>query len=202
MPAGGGALYSYSWLVSENGGTYSISDSCTVNSGSGQESGNYVMCIIPGNALTVGHTYGFELQVNGSMGGENATYSIPTAVTVASQLTAPSAPLISAPMIYTGQQEVINATLPNTGTPPYSYSWHISADNGTFSSSTECTANSGSGQLPGSIVNCTIPNDTLAIGYGYTFELELTDSATAAESAVSGPSNMIIVPYNLARFGH
>jgi hypothetical protein len=202
MPANGTALYSYSWLVSDNGGTYASSDNCMVNSGSGQKSGNYVMCIIPGNALTVGQTYGFELQVNGSIGGTAATYSIPTAVTVASQLIAPAAPLISAPMIYAGQQEVINATLPGTGTPPYSYSWHVSADNGTFSSSTECTTNAGSGQAPGSIVNCTIPSNTLTIGNGYNFKIEVADSATAAESAISEPSNVIIVPYALARFGH
>jgi hypothetical protein len=195
IPSTGTSPYTYNWLVSTNGGvSYSATTPCTTTSGSGQSSGNTVTCSIPVNTLTIGTNYLFELKVTDSASTqETATSSASTSVTVSSQLTAPAIPTISANNLDVYQIETINGIIPSTGTSPYSYTWHISVNGGAYSGATQCTQNTGSNQIAGNTVTCTIPRNTLSGGNSYNFALEVVDSATAQESAFSASSNTIMV---------
>jgi hypothetical protein len=198
IPSTGVSPYGYSWQVSVNGGAYAPTTQCAVNSGSGLSSGNTVTCSIPGNTLSTANTYAFELQVTDSASTPETAASSPTpTITVSSQLTGSSAPSVSASLIDADQTESITSTIPSTGTPPYSYAWQISTNGGAFMHSTQCATNTGSNQIAGTPVTCTIPANTLAAGNSYGFKLELLDSATVAEDVVSAASNTVTVSSKL-----
>jgi hypothetical protein len=195
MPSTGTSPYTYNWLVSTNGGSsYSLTTPCATTSGAGQSSGNTVTCNIAANTLTVSANYLFELRVTDSATNpESINSQASSVITVASQLAAPNAPIISSNSLFTYQVETINGIIPSTGTPPYSYTWHISTNNGIYAGATQCTQNTGSGQSAGSTVTCTIPSNVLSGGNIYNFALEVVDSATAQESSFSASSNTITV---------
>ena len=109
------------------------------------------------------------------------------------ELTTSNTPSISANNLDQYEIETINGIIPSTGTSPYSYTWHISINSGAYSGATQCTANSGSGQIAGNLITCTIPRNTLSGGNFYNFAFEVTDSATAQESAFSASYNTITV---------
>ena len=194
MPSTGTAPYTYNWLISDNGGSYAPTAQCDVNSGTGEANGVTVLCNIFGGNLIATHTYSFKLEVTDSDTIPDTTTSQPTSnVVVSSQLTSPAKPSISIANLDAGQTETITANMPSTGTSPYAYTWHVSTNNGVYAGATQCTVNSNSGQIPGNTVTCTIPGGTLSAGNIYNFEIEVTDSATAQESAFSAASNTITV---------
>ena len=198
IPSTGPSPFSYNWLVSNNGGAYSVATICTTNSGTGQPANAVVTCNVPVNTLTIGHTYAFELQVTDSETIPDTTNSLPTnTVTVYSQLTGSTKPLVSAAKLDIDQTETVNSVMPSTGTPPYAYTWHISVNGGAYQGATQCAVNTGSGQISGNIVTCTIPSNTLNGGNNYNFELETTDSASASEGTFSTASNQIIASSQL-----
>src|SRR5208283_361575 len=122
---------------------------------------------------------------------EIATSSASSTIHVSSQLSVSTAPTPSAPSIDVNQAETITGTIPSTGTSPYSYSWQISTNGGAYSSSTQCAVNSGSGQIATNTVTCAISGNTLSAGNTYNLKLQVTDSATASESALSPASGTI-----------
>jgi hypothetical protein len=193
IPSTGTPLYSYSWQVSINGAAFSTSGNCLPNSGSNQISGNTVTCSIAANQLTATDNYNFQLKVTDGASTPATISSANALVTVSSPLTVASKPAISANILNAGQTETLNSILPSTGTPPYTYTWHLSINGGAFSTATECTQPTGSGQNAGNTVTCTIPGNTLAAGNSYNFAIEIADSASSPESAFSASSNTITV---------
>ena len=195
IPSTGVSPYTYNWLVSTNGGvSYSATTQCATNSGTGQTSSNIVTCSIPGNTLSTIKTYSFELRVSdSSQANEISTSTASSTITVSPQLTQSAQPGIAYSTIDSSQTETITAVLPSTGTSPYSYTWHISVNGGAYSGATQCTANTGSGQIAGNTATCTIPAGTLAGGNTYNFALEVTDSSNTPESSFSASSNTITV---------
>jgi hypothetical protein len=105
---------------------------------------------------------------------------------------------VSASSLDADQVETVTGTIPSTGTSLYSYTWQISVNGGDFDHSTECALNSASGQIAGNTVTCTIPGNTLAAGSTYAFVLEVTDSATLTEDAVSLSSSTVSISSQLA----
>ncbi len=199
MPSTGTPPYSYTWLVSANGGTYSTATQCTANTGSNQNSGNTVTCSISGNTLSSGSTYNFELQVSDSATiSESVISPASNSISVSSQLTAPSAPTIFASKLDADQPESVTALIPSTGTSPYSYSWLVSVNSGNYVSATQCTANTGSNQNSGNTVTCSISGNTLSSGSTYNFELQVSDSASTQETASSPGSQTITVASKLS----
>jgi hypothetical protein len=190
IPSTGSSQYSYTWLVSINGASYVTATQCVANTGSNQNAGAVITCSINGGTLTIGNTYNFELRVSdGATVPEATTSAASSMVTVASQLTAPSTPSLSANIINVGQSETITSTLPSSGTQPYTYTWHISANGGAYSTATQCTQPTGSNQNAGTVITCSIPGNTLASGNNYNFELEIADSASVAELIEAGTAN-------------
>ena len=193
IPSSGASPYSYDWLVSTNSLAFVPTTQCAANSGTGQAANAIENCVISGNALAVGATYSFELQVT----DHNAvtTNSEPSdTVAVASQLTAPVAPVVSAPLLDNDQVETINGIIPSTGTSPYSYTWLRSVNGGSYATATECNQSSGSGQPVGNVVTCTIePGNALPAGQSPNFELQVRDGSTTPEGVISAASENILV---------
>jgi len=66
IPSAGTAPFAWEWLVSINGGAYTVATQCTANSVTGAASGATITCTVSGGTLTVGDTYHFELSVTDS----------------------------------------------------------------------------------------------------------------------------------------
>jgi hypothetical protein len=189
MPSTGTSPFSYSWLVSEDGGAYASAAQCAANSGTGQASGNTVTCAIAGNALEVGHAYLYELQVTDSASLPEFTTSVASpSVSVASQLIAPDAPTFASSPIDSDEPEAVNGTIPTTGTSPYTYNWLVSEDGGAYAQATQCAVDSGTGQTVNSAEQCSVSANTLTGGHNYHFELRISDSASASSSVTSPQS--------------
>jgi len=119
-------------------------------------------------------------------------------VTVNSALTAPAPPAVSALALDDDQTLTVSGTTPSTGTPNYAWQWRISVNGGGFANATVCAANNGSDALPSASVSCVIVGGQLSAGSFYTFELNVSDSATLSESATSTPSPAVTVASALA----
>ena len=193
IPFNGAPPYSYAWLVSENGGAYATTTQCGVNSGTGQAANAVEDCAVSGGTLTAGTAYNFELQVTDS--DAMTTNSAPSnTVTIASQLTAPQPPTVSAPLLDNDQVETISGTVSSTGTSPYSYVWQRSVDGGPYAVATMCDQNSGAGQVGGAVVTCTIePSNALPAGQVPNFELQVRDGSSTPEGVQSAASVNILV---------
>ncbi len=113
--------------------------------------------------------------------------------TVLPQLTAPSAPSVSAQTIDADQVENVTGTIPSTGVPTYSYTWLVSVNGSSYSDATQCTANAGSDQEAGNTIECNITANTLIGGDNYAFELQVSDNATTPEVTTSTNSTIITV---------
>ncbi|MGA8302710.1 MAG: hypothetical protein WA691_05875 [Thermoplasmata archaeon] len=189
IPATGTSTYSWQWLISVNGGAYAAATQCSVNGGSGAAAGAPEVCSFAASTLTVGDSYALELEVTDSASTpETVTSTASSTVTVSAALTASTAPALSATKLDLNQVLTVTATLPSTGTSPYSWKWLISVDGGAFAATTQCAANSGSGGAGGAPESCSIAGGTLTAGDTYAFELQVTDSATVAESSTSAAS--------------
>jgi hypothetical protein len=124
--------------------------------------------------------------------------SNPVTVTVNSALTAPSAPTVSAASLYyENQTETVTGTIPSTGTPTYSWQWLVQVNGaGGYSDSTLCTVNSGPGAKSGDTETCSIPAGTpskpLTPGNLYSFELQVTDSASETTTSPASPTVTVL----------
>ncbi|MGD0587521.1 MAG: PKD domain-containing protein, partial [Thermoplasmata archaeon] len=123
---------------------------------------------------------------------DNATSAV-SEVTVNTALTAPAAPTVSATALDVDQPLTILGTVPTTGTPTYSWQWLVAINSGTYVASTQCVVNSGTGAAVAASVTCLIPAHTLTAGDSYSFELQITDSATNSETMVSPTSLTVSV---------
>jgi hypothetical protein len=193
IPTTGTALYSWTWLISVNGGTYSTATACATDHGTSAPGGTTVMCTIAANTLTVADHYKLALRVTDSATVPESENSVGSAtVTVYSALTAPATPTVSSTHIAVNQVLTINAKLPTSGAPPYSWKWMVSVNGGAYSEATVCTTYSGTGG-GGATVVCTVAANTLTVGDSYNFELEVADSATQEETATSVASPTVSV---------
>ena len=199
IPSTGSPTYSWQWLVSVNGAAYAASTLCLLNSGSGATAGATETCTVGASSLTTGDNYAFELRVtDGATTPEVATSSPSTTVAVQSALTAPGAPTTGASALDANQALTVGGTIPSTGTSTYSWQWLVSINTGAYTPATQCSSSSGSGASGGVSEPCIIPASTLSAGSNYTFELEVSDSATVAESQTSLPSALVTVSAALA----
>ncbi len=193
IPTTGTAPYTWEWLASVGGGAYVAATVCSVDGGSGASSGATELCSVSANTLTVGDTYAFELNVTDSASTpENTISPSSQPVTVSSALTAPGTPSVSVSALDANQVLTVTYSLPSSGTAPYAWVWLVS-DGGAYVDATQCTVASGSGASAGALETCSIGANLLAAGNTYTFELEVTDSASSPEVATSGPSASVAV---------
>jgi trimeric autotransporter adhesin len=75
IPSTGTAPYSWTWMVSINGGGYATATQCDIDGGSGAIAGDVETCSIPGGVLTPGDSYTFELSVTDSAATPEAATS-------------------------------------------------------------------------------------------------------------------------------
>jgi len=194
IPSSGTPSYSWQWLVSTNGGAAVDATQCSVDHGSGASPGVTKSCNIAGGLLTVGDTYQFELQVtDGASAPETGTSSTSPTVTVSSALTAPGTPSPNPTSLDADQPLTVTGKIPSTGSPAYSWQWLISVNGGASADATECAANSGTGASGGATETCAVAANTLTAGDTYTFELQVTDSATSPETQISPKSPTVMV---------
>jgi len=172
--------YTCEWLAEPPGGSYGdlASSDCSSSVSTG--------------ALTSTGTWHFELQVTTSPYAPVDSNEV--TVTVNSALTAPSAPTVSATTpYYIGQIETVTGTIPTTGTPTYSWQWLVEVDGaGGYSATTLCAVNSGSGASAGATETCTISAGTLIATDTYSFELQVTDSASEAATSSASPTVTVL----------
>jgi len=197
IPSTGTATYSWQWQISINAGAYVAATQCLLNSGSGATAGATETCSIAAGSLTVSDTYAFKLKVTDSATtAEVQTSAASATVTVKSALTAAAAPTLSATLLDVNQALTVTGILPSTGTSTYSWQWLVSINGGADVAATQCAANSGVGGAAGATKTCIIALGTLVAGDTYSFELQVTDSASLPEVATSLASPTVTV--NLA----
>lgn len=194
LPNSGTAPYSWSWLVSVNSGAYLATTQCTANSGTGPASA-IVTCVIPAHTLVVGDYYDFELRVTDNASHAESSTSLATlqTLTVSSALTAPAAPTPSATNLDVDQVLTVTGTIPTTGTAPYSWTWQIWINTGSYATTTQCATNSGTGASAGATVHCTIAASSLTVGDRYAFRLQVSDGASSHERFTSAASSVVHV---------
>lgn len=193
LPSTGTAYFAFQWMYSFDGGPYALMGStatapdCTPISifmqtsfGSGYYS-TPETCKIPGSELSTGY-YNFELNITDSAGTPETSVSPPSAVTVSSALTSPPAPTVSATVLDADQALTLTDTI-LTGTAPYIPTWTMVS--GGVTSSAPCSSTSESGDT----LTCTIAGNTLNPGTTYSFELQVTDSATKSETSPISPAS-------------
>ncbi len=194
IPTTGVPSYAWQWLVSVNGGSYASATQCAANSGSGASAGATESCSVTGGTLTIGDTYAFEMQVTDSASESQTSIASPT-VTVASALTAPAAPAVSATTLDTDQVLSVTGTIPSTGTSSYAWTWLNSVNGGSYATATLCSTNGGVGAAAGAPETCSVPSGSLAGGDTYAFELQVADSATSPETQTStGSATVTVAP--------
>ena len=187
--AGGSGSITYHLLTSPTaGGTFAgTGATCT-------PSGLTVTCSY---APTAG-TYYYEVMATDQASTPVTTTSpISPAMTVYPALVAPGAPTITAnPAVDQGQTSTLTATIPSTGTGPISWEWFYSTNGGaTYEAvtSSQCTIPAGSGASGGALVTCAFATKGSTAPGSYTFELQVTDSATTAETQMSAASSIVAV---------
>ena len=193
VPMTGASPYSWQWWVSVNGAGYAVATQCDVGRGDGASAHSTQTCSIAAGTLIAGDTYAFELSVTDSASTpEMLTSSASSTVTVSSTLTPPAAPAVSATVLDIDQALTVTATIPFTGTSPYSWQWLVSINGGTYAVAIQCAVNSGTGADPGSVA-CSVAASTLKMGDTYGFKLQVTDSAATSETQTSSASSVVTV---------
>ena len=194
VPSTGTPSYSWQWLVSVNGGAYAAATQCAVNGGSAASGGAAETCSISASLLTAGDSYAWELKITDSASAsENATSSTSSTVAVGSALTAPGAPTLSATNLDASQSLTVTGQDPSSGTPAYAWQWLVSVNGGGFANAMACAVNSGAGASAGATETCSIASGALTAGNSYSFELQVTDSASTPETTRSAPSPGVTV---------
>ncbi|MGA8091145.1 MAG: hypothetical protein WB984_01420 [Thermoplasmata archaeon] len=194
LPSTGTPTYAWQWLISVNGGAYVDATQCLVNSGSGASVGATETCTVAGNLLTAGATYSFELKVTDSASTPQMQASLASAtVTVSSALSGPATPAVSATALDVDQVLTVTGAIPSTGTSPYSWQWMVSVNGGAYADATQCVVNNGSGASGGAPETCSIVASTLIAKDTYTFQLQVTDSASTPEVTTSTAGPTVVV---------
>ncbi|MGA8711206.1 MAG: PKD domain-containing protein [Thermoplasmata archaeon] len=194
IPTTGTSTYAWQWLIAVNGGGFVDATQCAANSGIGASSGVPETCSVAASALTVGDTYSFSLMVTDSATTpETQSSAGSSTVAVSSALTPAGTPTISAPALDADQVLTVTGTLPSTGTSSYSWQWLVSVNGGGYSTAVECTVASGGGATAGATEACTVSSGTLTAGDSYSFELKVTDGASAPETQKSFASSGVSV---------
>ena len=121
------------------------------------------------------------------------TVLLSNTLTVNPALTAPTAPTVSATKLDVNQPLTVNGIIPSTGTPTYSWQWLYSTGSGYSSANSICGTGYGTGASAGASEQCSIAANTLTAGDTYTFELQVTDSASTPETQTSGASPTVAV---------
>ncbi len=192
VPSGGTPPYSYQWLVSVSGvddGAYLPATQCQTDSGVATAAANAVTCAIKAGTLSAAHNYSFELMVSDNATTPESEISAPSHGITVSQSATPGKPVVSDGKLDADQGLLVTGALPN-GTATYSYDWLVSTDNGTYTSATQCAADSGTNRSASSMVECVIPPNTLAPNSTYRFKLYARSAATAYNSS---PSDAVTV---------
>jgi hypothetical protein len=195
LPTSGTSPYSWTWLISTDGGPFETATQCAANTGSGGLGGATVKCAIAGGTLTAGDYYDFELKVrDGASSPETSTSKegLKT-VTVSPRLTAAAAPTVSATKLDVDQALTVTDRIPSTGTAKYSWTWLVAISGGSYATASFCSADSGSGATAGQLVTCAVPGSTLTAGDHYAFKLKVSDGATVAETTTSPVSKVVFV---------
>ncbi len=145
------------------------------------------------SVAAVGTKYSCYAVTDSSTVGPESGVSPTTQLWVRGALRAPAAPTVSASARTEGQPLTVADALPTTGTGPYAWVWLASQNGGPFrEASFLCLLPAGSGGPAGGAVSCSVANGTLASG-NYTFELQVTDSASTPETVVSNASTAVTV---------
>src|SRR5271157_4876928 len=199
-PLGGTGPLTYTWLVSYNSGTYAAATSIQCATPSGPATNGEVVNCIVGASVAVG-TYSYEIQLADSATTPTSTTSLASGtVTVSTALATASAPTVSTGLIDRGQTPTAATdTLPGPldGSGTVTYTWLVSFDSGSFvpATSTQCMTPSGTAS-DSEVVNCVV-GVSVAVGT-YTYEIELTDTASSPETTASGASGIVAVDTALA----
>src|SRR5271157_2401887 len=199
-PLGGTGPLTYTWLVSYNSGTYAAATSIQCATPSGPATNGEVVNCIVGASVAVG-TYSYDIQLADSATTPTSTTSLASGtVTVSTALATASAPTVSTGLIDRGQTPTAATdTLPGPldGSGTVTYTWLVSFDSGSFvpATSTQCMTPSGTAS-DSEVVNCVV-GVSVAVGT-YTYEIELTDTASSPETTASGASGIVAVDTALA----
>ncbi|MGD1099630.1 MAG: hypothetical protein ABR888_04725 [Thermoplasmata archaeon] len=120
-------------------------------------------------------------------------------------LSAPALPTVIPTLLDADQAATtsvtVTGTIPSTGTPTYSWQWLVSVNGGTYVPATQCALSSGGGASEGVTETCLIAAGELITGDSYTFEFQVTDSATASETTTSVASSAVTVSPRLTAPG-
>jgi hypothetical protein len=180
-PSGGSVGYAFQWYSGSTPGT------CTLASPiSGATSATYLA------SPTTTTYYCYTVTDSATTPVTSAPSAVIT-VTVSSALTVPSAPISSATSLTTDQGLTVTGTIPSTGTPTYTWQWLVAVNGGGYEPATQCAVNGGSGAVGGATETCSIPANTLTAGDSYSFELQVTDSATAPSVVASTATTAVSV---------
>lgn len=119
-------------------------------------------------------TYGFKLRAIDQLG--NSANSSVGYVQVNKTLTAPLLEAYSMQVGIPGAV-TITATLPETGTPPYSYVWQVSTNSTAnyTTASAYCNPATGTGQVKNAVVTCDFTTDASESPGTYYLKLRITD---------------------------
>ncbi len=185
IPSTGTSPYSWQWLYSVNGGSFSSANSvCSTASGTSASAGATVTCSVPASTLG-SNTYAFELQVSDSaITPETSVSSASSTVTVNPTLSAPGAAIPSPSVIDVGQSVTVTASAASGGTSPYTYT--LLADfNSASSYATTNALCSGT-----TTISCSYIPSTSG---SYLFEVQATDGASTPENAIGAASSLVNV---------
>jgi hypothetical protein len=180
IPSTGTSSYSWQWLVSINGGTYSPMSQCAVNAGTGASGDAVETCSIVANTLTAGNTYTFELRVTDSASTPESlasSHSLTLTVSLALMAGIPTPTSVS---IDSGQSITLKAT-PSGGSGTYTYRW--------YSGSTSNTCTALGSPVPEATAATYSASPTTTTYYCYV----VTDSATVPETQTSVGSLVVNV---------
>jgi hypothetical protein len=181
---GGTGTLSYTWTttgLTVVSGCTSTSTTCTV---SGSDASYPVSVLIGDQSQGTGNVYPLS----------SSTLTVYTA------LTAPAAPTASATSLNANQGLTVTGLIPSTGTSIYSWQWLVSVNGGAYAPATQCAVNSGTGAVGGATETCSVAANTLTAGDTYTFELQVTDSATSPATVTSAPTSVVTVTTSSSSF--
>ncbi len=188
-PTTGTGPYTYAWLEKAPGATgWASATACAAPAS--------VTCSFATTEATALGTYAFELQVTDSSESPETEVSEGVGnVTVDPALASPGGPTVLVPKLDLGQTPtVVAATLPADlgGTGAVSYSWLVAWNGNGFVAATSSQCTTPAGPASGGLtVDCSV-GLTAAPGT-YAYEVELTDSATSPQTAVSAAAGPVAV---------
>jgi hypothetical protein len=181
-PSGGTVPYSYQWYLGTGSGACmgtALGKGSTQSTGA-LASGVYRYCYV-------------VMDSSQATGGHESSSSAWITVTVNSAFLAPGTPTVTATKLDVNQVLAVGGLIPTTGTSTYSWQWLVSINGAAYVAATQCAANSGTGASGGIAETCSIAVNTLTVGDSYTFELQVTDSASSPQMLASSASSAVTV---------